>query len=199
MADPYKKTRQAKEARLVVVGELYRKGYSFRDIRAEIIKRDLKDSYSLSTVKSDVDSLLAEWRKQRVDDVNHQIQLELSAIDDQLKELWIAWDRSKADQKLKSKKQTGIAAKTKGDKVVTPSGDLKDQEEKDTIRTTAIEQTEKEEINFGDVRYQDMINKLRMERRKLLGLYAVDKSELTLTGSVSIDKWLEDNSDDDEE
>ena len=196
MIIPHQAAKQAKEARLVIVGELYKKGYTFRQIRAEVMNTTGKATYSLETVKKDVDSLLTEWRKTRIDDVDMAIQLELAAIDRQLIELWEAWDRSKTDQKLKSKKQSGFAIKEKGASVITPGGEMKEEEGKSKIIPRSIEQTEKDEVNFGDPRYQDLINKLRMERRKLLGLYAVDKSELTLKGSISPDKWLEENSED---
>jgi len=179
MPEPHKAAKQGKEARLVIVGELYKKGYSFRDIREEVMKREGKTTYSLSTVKKDVDAILKDWRKTRIDDVDMAIQLELAAIDDQIRELWIAWDRSKTDQKLKSKKQSGLAVKEAASKVVDTDGKLKDKVETSGIKTTSIEQTEKDEINFGDPRYQDLINKLRMERRKLMGLYAPEKKELT--------------------
>lgn len=196
MIIPHQSAKQAKEARLVIVGELYKKGYTYRQIREEVMNSTGKKTYSLDTVKNDVDSLLAEWRKTRIDDVDMAIQLELAAIDRQLIELWQAWDRSKTDHKVKSKKQSGVAIKDKGASVITPDGDVEEDEGKNKIVTRSIEQTEKDEVNFGDPRYQDLINKLRMERRKLLGLYAVDKSELTLKGSISPDKWLEENSED---
>lgn len=196
MIIPHQSAKQAKEARLVIVGELYKKGYTYRQIREVVMRSTGKPTYSLETVKKDVDSLLAEWRKTRIDDVDMAIQLELAAIDRQLIELWEAWDRSKTDQKLKSKKQSGVAIKEKGASVITPGGKMKEGEGKSKIIPRSIEQTEKDEVNFGDPRYQDLINKLRMERRKLLGLYAVDKSELTLKGSISPDKWLEENSED---
>jgi hypothetical protein len=193
MNDPNRTAKQAKEARLVVVGELYKRGYSFREIKDEVIKRRFQDTYSLSTVKKDIDALLKEWRKTRIDDVDQAIQYELELITSQIKECWHAWDKSKTDYKAKSKKQSGVAAKA--NKEVTPEGEIKEGDSK--IKTTAIEQTEKDLALFGDPRYQDLINKLSIERRKLLGLYAVDKSELTLKGSISPDKWLEDNMDDD--
>jgi hypothetical protein len=189
MPGPNKAAKQAREARLVIVGDLYKKGYSMREI-AEIVKeRSGCITYVVSTVKKDIDKLLSEWRKTRLDDIDMAIQLELDAINEQIKELWVAWERSKTDQKLKSKKQSGIAAR--GGKAVSATGSITDADSK--IQTTSIEQTERDEINFGDPRYQDLINKLRMERRKLLGLYAADKSELMLKGSISPDKWLEDN------
>jgi len=199
MFDPHRTAKQIREARLVIVGELYKRGFSFREIREEFLKRGDQDTYSLSTVKKDVDTLLKEWRKTRIADVDQAIQLELESINTQIKECWNAWDRSKTDHKVKSKKQSGVAVKQKASdgKVVDEKGELKDKEdEKNAIKTTAIEQTEKDLTVFGDPRYQDLINKLGMERRKLLGLYAVDKSELTLKGSISPDKWLEENSED---
>ncbi|AMQ00944.1 hypothetical protein AY601_4093 [Pedobacter cryoconitis] len=192
MFDPHRTAKQIREARMVIVGELYKRGFSFREIREEVIKRGDQDTYSLSTVKKDVDILLKEWRKTRIADVDQAIQLELESINTQIRECWYAWDRSKTDHKVKSKKQSGIAAK--GSKSVAPDGSIADGDTK--IQTTAIEQTEKDQMVFGDPRYQDLINKLGMERRKLLGLYAVDKSELTLKGSISPDKWLEENSED---
>lgn len=191
MPEPHKAAKQSKEARLVMIGELYKKGYSFRAIREEVMRREGRKTYSLETVKNDVDTILAEWRKTRIDDVDMAIQLELESINNQIRECWAAWDKSKTDHKIKSKKQSGVAAKGKA---VTPDGSIAEGESK--IQTTAIEQTEKDMMVFGDPRYQDLINKLGMERRKLLGLYAVDKSELTLKGSISPDKWLEENSED---
>lgn len=190
---PHRSAKQIRQARLVIVGELYKRAYTFREIREEVMQREGLATYSLETVKKDVDYLLAEWRKTRIDDVDAAIQLELDAIDSQIKELWIAWDRSKTDQKLKSKKQSGVAVKEKGGSVVTPEGQMQDAEGKSRVIPRSIEQTEKDEVNFGDPRYQDLINKLRMERRKLLGLYAADKSELMLKGSISPEKWLEEN------
>jgi len=192
MFDPNRTAKQIKENRLVTVGELYKRGYNFREIREAVMAKLELDTYSLGTVKSDVDSLLKDWRKTRIADVDQAIQLELESINTQIKECWYAWDRSKTDYKVKSKKQSGVAAK--GGKSVTPDGKIAEGEAK--IQTTAIEQTEKDQAVFGDPRYQDLINKLGMERRKLLGLYAVDKSELTLKGSISPDKWLEENSED---
>lgn len=199
MFDPHRTAKQKREARMVIVGKLYKRGFSFREIREEVLRSGDQETYSLSTVKKDVDSLLKEWRKTRIADVDQAIQLELESINTQIKECWYAWDRSKTDYKIKSKKQSGVAVKQKASdgKVVDEKGELKDKEdEKNAIKTTAIEQTEKDQAVFGDPRYQDLINKLGMERRKLLGLYAVDKSELTLKGSISPDKWLEENSED---
>ena len=57
----------AKLLRMDILSGLYKRGYSYREMRAEVMARlDLK-SYSLETVKKDIDSLLAEWRETRIE------------------------------------------------------------------------------------------------------------------------------------
>jgi len=171
--DGNKTAKQKREARTVIVAELFAKGYSLREIVKEVKTRLILDTYSLSTAKKDVDFLKSEWKQARMADMDDAINHELYKINMQERELWNAWDKSKEDQKLTSKKQKGIAARTKA---VGPSGSLVDS---DKISTSSIEKTEKEEINYGDPRYQAEITKLGQERRKLMGMYAAEKKEIT--------------------
>ena len=179
--DPNLKAKQKREHRLVMVADLHKRGYSFRVIRERVLEEfPAITTYSLATVKKDVDYLLTEARKARIEDTQTAIQLELERIDMQLIELWEAWDKSKKDNKLTSKKQSGTAAKTTPVKVVDSKGQLKDDDDANTgIKTTSIEQTIKDNINYGDPRYQDLIYKLGIERRKILGHYAAEKKEIT--------------------
>ncbi|WP_231464744.1 hypothetical protein [Pedobacter sp. Leaf132] len=170
--DPNKTAKQKKEARLIHVAELYAKGYALRQIVQEVKNRLRLETYSLSTVKKDVDSLKAEWKEARIAEMDDAINHELYKINLQERELWDAWEKSKSDQKLTSKKQKGITGKTKA---VGPNGLV----DTDKIVTTGIEKTEKDEINYGDPRYQAEITKLGQERRKLTGMYAAEKKELT--------------------
>ena len=92
-----KKQRQMKLARLEIVAQLFKRGYSRRKIREEVKNRlDLK-SYSLGTVQSDVQTLLAEWREDRIENTDDLVQLELERIDDAVRELWEQWEKSKTD------------------------------------------------------------------------------------------------------
>ncbi|WP_214228619.1 hypothetical protein [Pedobacter sp. B4-66] len=180
--DPNLKAKQKREHRLVLVADLHKRGYSFRVIRERVLEEfPAIITYSLATVKKDVDFLLTEARKARLEDTQIAIQLELERIDMQLVELWEAWDKSKKDNKLTSKKQSGTAAKATPVKVVDSKGALKDEvDDANTgIKTTSIEQTIKDNINYGDPRYQDLIYKLGIERRKILGHYAAEKKEIT--------------------
>ena len=49
--------RQMQMVRLEIVSELFKKGYTYRVIRQEVMKRLDLQSYSLDTVKKDVDAL----------------------------------------------------------------------------------------------------------------------------------------------
>lgn len=149
---------------MVLVSEMYKKGYSIRKIAAAVQEAfDMPKPPSTETIFKDIKSLLTEWRSTRVENTDEAVQLELERIDYYVTELVEAWEKSKQDQKLKSHKQKG---KSSG-KGITP---------------TEVEKTEKEEINYGDVRYISEIRQQLMERRKLLGLYQPDKIENT--GSI---------------
>ena len=100
-----KKQRQMKLARLEIVAQLFKRGYSRRKIREEVKNRlDLK-SYSLGTVQSDVQTLLAEWREDRIENTDDLVQLELERIDDAVRELWEQWEKSKTDYNKTQRKQ----------------------------------------------------------------------------------------------
>ena len=102
-----KKKNQVKLARLEIVSNLYKRGYSYRKIREEVMKRLNLSTYSLQTVKNDA--------------------------------------------------QTGQTS----------------------IRTTQTERTETDIQGLGAPSYIAEIRKQLEERRKLLGLYAPEKKELS--------------------
>lgn len=161
--------RQAQIIRMDIISRLYKRGYSYREIRAEVMARLDLQSYSLRTVKKDVERLLAEWREARIDNTDYALQLELERIDDLIKEAWEAWDKSKQDYEKRRAKQTGVPT--------PPDADSRDSS--GSITTLKMEQTV-ENVNLcGDPRYLELIHKLLIERRKLLGLYSPEKKEIT--------------------
>ena len=164
-----------KLARLEIVAQLFKRGYSRRKIREEVKNRlDLK-SYSLGTVQSDVQTLLAEWREDRIENTDDLVQLELERIDDAVRELWEQWEKSKTDYNKTQRKQKGSPAR--------------DNETGQTsIRTYQTERTETEVIMLGDPSYIAEIRKQLEERRKLLGLYAPEKKDIN--GNVSFASLL---------
>jgi len=158
------KRNKLKEARLEVVGQLYKRGYSYAEIARETTSRlNPERPYSKQTIFLDCQLLLKQWKEERVQNVDDAIQKELAIIDDIIKQLWIAWDKSVLDQELRSSKKKGEISK--GDSA--------------KITTKEIEEAVKSEINYGDVRYISEIRANLIERRKLLGLYSPEKKELT--------------------
>lgn len=148
--------RQAQLARIDIISGLYKRGYSFREIRSEVMKRLDLETYSLETVHKDVTRMLDEWREQRIDRIDQVVQLELQRNDDIIKEAWQAWDKSKTDYERKSAKQQGLPTRT-------------DDNTEGGISTTKIEQSKELVIRYGDPRYLDLILKVQERNAKLLG------------------------------
>lgn len=169
---------QLKQSRLEIVAELYKRAYCLRKIRDEVMRRlDLK-TYSLQTAHSDVKMLLKEWRESRINDVGQLVQLELERIDDAVRELWAQWDKSKQDYKKTQNKSKG-APKGKG---------KGDEENGNHIQTYMKEKTETDVMRLGDVSFISEIRLQLVERRKLLGLYAPEKSDISLKQDYDISK-----------
>ena len=168
--------RQIREARLEVVAELYKRGYSYRKIRTETMARMNLPAYSLSTVKTDVGILLKEWRESRLSDMDAALTLELARIDETIQELWSQWERSKTDYQQRTSKKKG-----------TPNRN-QDGVEQSGIRTHSIEEIKTDKIMLGDVSYISEIRAQLAERRKLLGLYAPEKKDIS--GDLSFTSFL---------
>lgn len=161
-----RRRRQLKISRLEIVSSLYKRGYSIRKIQAEVMKRLCLTTYSTATVKRDIDTLLAEWRESRLEDMDMALQLELERIDETVAELWEQWEKSKQDY-------TKTTSKRKGKPV-------KDEKTgKGALKTYQKEETEAEIIRLGDTSYIAEIRQQLTERRKLLGLYASTRTEIT--------------------
>lgn len=158
--------RQAQIVRLDIIAQLYKRGYSYREIREEVMARLDLQAYSLQTVHKDVNRLLSEWRETRIENTDHAVQLELERIDELIKEAWEAWDKSKVDYERSRQKMQGV-----------PGGDGESGE--GGIVTVKMEQTKENVNSCGDPRYLEVIHKNLVERRKLLGLYSPEKKEIT--------------------
>ena len=167
-----KRQNQMKLARLEIVSTLYKRGYSYRKIKEEVMKRLDLSTYSLQTVKNDVQTLLDEWRESRLEDTDELVTLELARIDDTCRELWEQWEKSKTDYNKTQRKQKG-----------SPSRDSETGQT--SIKTYQTERTETEVICLGDASYIAEIRKQLEERRKLLGLYAPEKKDINANGSFA--------------
>lgn len=170
-----KKRRQLKLSRLEIVAQLYKRGNSMRKIQAEVMKRLGLGSYSTKTVHDDIQTLLKEWRDSRLEDMDLALQLELERIDEAVRDLWEQWEKSKTDYTKTSSKRKG-----------SPVNDKKTGTSQ--IKTYQKEETETDVIRLGDPSYIAEIRQQLAERRKLLGLYAPEKKDIT--GDMSFAAFL---------
>ena len=175
--NPYntKRRNQLKEARLEIVSQLYKRGYAIRTIRAEVMRRLDLATYSLSTAHSDIRTLLEEWRESRLEDMDDAMQLELTRIDDTVRELWEQWEKSKEDYTRTQRKRKGAPERN------NTGGE-------NNIRTFSVEEKSQNVVGLGNPAYISEIRQQLAERRKLLGLYAPEKKDIQ--GGMSFAAFL---------
>lgn len=176
-----KRRNQLKEARLEIVSQLYKRGYSVRSIRAEVMRRLDLSTYSMSTVHNDIHTLLKEWRESRLEDMDEAMQLELTRIDDTVRELWEQWEKSKEDYTKTQRKRKGAPQRNNEGGNNNTGGD-------GNIRTFSVEENTQNVIGLGNPAYISEIRAQLAERRKLLGLYAPEKRDIQ--GGVSFSAFL---------
>lgn len=177
-----KRRNQLKEARLEIVSQLYKRGYAIRTIRAEVMRRLDLATYSLSTAHSDIRTLLEEWRESRLADMDDALQLELTRIDDTVRELWEQWEKSKEDYTKTQRKRKG--APERNNRVNNTGGE-------NNIRTFSVEEKSQNVVGLGNPAYIAEIRQQLAERRKLLGLYAPEKKDIQ--GGMSFAAFLVDS------
>lgn len=170
------KRRKVREGRLLIVAEMYKKGYSISKI-AEEVKQRMNTTCSKRTIWNDINALLKEWRETRIEDIDLRLQYELECIDDSICELWKQWEKSKEDYTKQHNKRVGIPmpqdASGDGDGEPNNRGGAGD------IVTIKREQSESNVVGLGDPRYIAEIRQQQMERRKLLGIYAPEKRDIS--------------------
>lgn len=169
-----RRRNQAQTARLEIVAQLYKRQHSYNQIRTEVMRRLNLKTYSLSTVHSDIQFLLSEWREQRLTDMEDVLQLELERIDDTCRELWEQWEASKKETVKQASKRKGTPSRAGS----SSSG----------ITTSSIETKTETTQRLGNPAYISEIREQLKERRKLLGLYAPEKKDVS--GSLSFSQLL---------
>lgn len=159
-----------KEGRMVIVADLYKRGWSIKKI-AEEVRARMNTTCSTRTIWNDIQSLLEEWRATRIHDTDQRLQLELERIDDCVAELWEQWDKSKEDWVREHNRRVGVPVSTQGN----GNGEGEATE----IVTVKRENVTENIVGLGNPAYMAEIRQQLAERRKLLGLYAATKTEVT--------------------
>jgi len=165
-----------KEGRKEIEAPLYKRGWSIRAI-AEEVRTRLDTKCSTRTVWNDINELLDEWRAARVQDVDQRLQLELERIDDAVRELWQQWEKSKEDWVREHNKRVGVPVALDGGG--SGESDGGGSGEGTEIVTVKRENVTENVVGLGNPAYIAEIRQQLAERRKLLGLYAATKTEVT--------------------
>lgn len=167
--DPNRKAKQIKQFRMGIVADEYARGRTIRQIAQTVMEQmGLEKPPSVGAIHKDIQNLLTEWRAARIEDMDLAIQGELVQIDYQVGQLWEQWEKSKTDFQAKTSKKKGKIIKgTKG------------SDGEQSITPQEVENTVRNEVLLGDPRYIAEIRNQQTERRKLLGLYAPEKKELS--------------------
>ncbi len=166
-----RRRNHVKEGRMVIVADLYKRGWSIRRI-ADEVKARTNTTCSTRTIWNDIQDLLKEWQAARIQDTDARLQLELERIDDCVAELWEQWDKSKEDWTREHNKRVGVPVP-----VTTANGQPDGQQTE--IQTVKRENLTENMIGLGNPAYIAEIRQQLAERRKLLGLYAATKTEVT--------------------
>ncbi len=164
-----KRRNHVKQGRMLIVAELYKRGWTVRKI-ADEVKARMNTTCSTRTIWNDINDLLKEWRETRIQDTDARLQLELERIDDCVAELWEQWDKSKENYTREYNKRIGVPV---------PSDGASGSGQQTEIQTVKRENYTEEQVGLGNPAYMAEIRQQLMERRKLLGLYAATKNEVT--------------------
>lgn len=150
-----KRTKEQRESDKSFCAELFVKGYSYKQIAEKLNERTkqngLNYTISIQQIYTDINNILASWKKERFDCIDKYMQLELKRLDKMEVELWEAWERSK-EPKRKTQIRGGSILKTH-------------------ISGGILDKRELEDRN-GDPRYLDLLLKVQERRAKLLGYNA---------------------------
>ncbi|WP_114752321.1 hypothetical protein [Pleomorphovibrio marinus] len=155
------------------VAEHYLKGYSVRAIALMLSKHVGIEKYvSYRTIHNDLNKLLKEWEKDRIDDINKQKLIELEKINKLERTYWMAWDKSIEDYEKKSKKLMGQVGTDKDGNPIKPT-----QQEIQTINM----------VNFGNPAYLSGVEKCIERRCRILGIDAPERIDVTSQGKGFFD------------
>jgi hypothetical protein len=116
--------------------------------------------------------------------MDEALQLELTRIDDTVRELWEQWEKSKEDYTQTYRRRKGAPERR-------PEGQQAQQQQGQDgqrTRTLFVEESTRNVQGLGNPAYISEIRQQLAERRKLLGLYAPEKKQVE--GEMSFANFL---------
>lgn len=180
-----RKRQNIRAERLSIVAKCLRRQFSQEQIRQEVLRVMGIEIYTKATVSRDVKAVITHWQESELNETDKYVELELERIDEIVRELWSQWERSKAEAQTVTNVKRGRPSVNQKENEEGNSNDSNPQK----IKTTGVEERKTTEQGLGDPRYLAEIRAHMAERRKLLGLYAPEKRDIT-SGGKSFSDFL---------
>lgn len=156
-----KRTKDQREFDLAFCSNLFLRGYTYKEIserlNEENARRGVGYTISKQMVYWDMQHLLIEWKRERLENIDDYVTQELRKLDKMEVELWEAWERSKKGKLREKNRQNAKPRKV--------------LEDKDNPEYYGYEE-KMVETSSGNPRYLDLLLNVQQRRAKMLGFDA---------------------------
>lgn len=162
-----KRTKDQRELDLAFCSNLFLRGYTYREISERLNEENARRGvgYTITTqmVYWDMQQLLIEWKRERMENIDDYVTQELRKLDKMEVELWEAWERSKTGKLREINRQNAKPRKV--------------LEDGDNPEYYGYEETTTE-TSAGNPRFLDLLLNVQQRRAKMLGFDAPIKVEI---------------------
>lgn len=162
-----KRTKDQREFDLVFCSNLFLRGYTYREISERLnegnARRGVGYTITQQMVYWDMQQLLIEWKRERMENIDDYVTQELRKLDKMEVELWEAWERSKTGKLREKNRQNAKPRKV--------------LEDGDNPEYYGYEETTTE-TSAGNPRFLDLLLNVQQRRAKMLGFDAPIKVEI---------------------
>lgn len=162
-----KRTKDQRELDLAFCSNLFLRGYTYREISERLNEENARRGVGYTITKQmvywDMQQLLIEWKRERMENIDDYVTQELRKLDKMEVELWEAWERSKTGKLREKNRQNAKPRKV--------------LEDGDNPEYYGYEETTTE-TSAGNPRFLDLLLNVQQRRAKMLGFDAPIKVEI---------------------
>lgn len=162
-----KRTKDQREVDLAFCSTLFLRGYTYREISERLNEENARRGVGYTITKQmvywDMQHLLIEWKRERMENIDDYVTQELRKLDKMEVELWEAWERSKTGKLREKNRQNAKPRKV--------------LEDGDNPEYYGYEETTTE-TSAGNPRFLDLLLNVQQRRAKMLGFDAPIKVEI---------------------
>lgn len=162
-----KRTKDQRELDLAFCSNLFLRGYTYREISERLNEENARRGVGYTITKQmvywDMQQLLIEWKRERMENIDDYVTQELRKLDKMEVELWEAWERSKTGKLREKNRQNAKPRKV--------------LEDGDNPEYYGYEETTTE-TSAGNPRFLDLLLNAQQRRAKMLGFDAPIKVDI---------------------